>query len=339
MSAAISDPFLLSSYDVSKRFAPGQSAGASGKSAYNLYVTHHHSRTGQDGHATVAVHGDGVHILDVCLRVAQDGSSVRKTYVAIDTAPDVNSENRAKTIWMWSEPLSAESGGRSQKTSVVAPHILSRIYAPDNLPDRVVLLSPEGELSLADGDLKVLASQTYLHRPSSLRKSFVFEKSRLLPSLAAMLVVLFIAVDETTRIHVMSVSKESITVLLDESLPVGNNSIADISCSAEGYIAIVQRDGTLQSFALESFDKTLSLRRTSTSLRLHRFSFISQEAPTDRSASEISLLSLGASFVLLAGITTTHPPELTLLLWDLQYSVVLAVHSLPIPSSLSHTKE
>jgi len=76
-------------------------------------------------------------------------------------------------------------------------------------------------------------------------------------------------------------------------------------------------------------------------LQLARLSFISsttQQSASARATGAVSLLSLGSSFVLLAGITT-HAPELVLLLWDLQYSVVLASHSLPIPPYLSYNKE
>jgi hypothetical protein len=51
------------------------------------------------------------------------------------------------------------------------------------------------------------------------------------------------------------------------------------------------------------------------------------------------LLSLGSSHVLLAGITQNPTREITLLLWDLQYSVLLASQTLPIPSALSQSNE
>lgn len=51
------------------------------------------------------------------------------------------------------------------------------------------------------------------------------------------------------------------------------------------------------------------------------------------------MLSLGSSHVLLAGITQNPTREITLLLWDLQYSVLLASQTLPIPSALSQSNE
>lgn len=58
---------------------------------------------------------------------------------------------------------------------------------------------------------------------------------------------------------------------------------------------------------------------------------------------ETSLIPLNTSHVLLAGLTNFSSPEtkreLIILLWDLQYSVLLASHTLPVPSSLSQCKE
>ena len=64
MAAAVNDPFLLATYDVSTKFA-----GASTKHARQpaLFVSHHRAggKGTHEGCATVTVPGDGVHVLDV----------------------------------------------------------------------------------------------------------------------------------------------------------------------------------------------------------------------------------------------------------------------------------
>jgi hypothetical protein len=50
-----------------------------------------------------------------------------------------------------------------------------------------------------------------------------------------------------------------------------------------------------------------------------------------KSPSEISIAALGSSFVLLAGIAQKPSRELVLLIWDVQYGVVLAKHTLSTP--------
>lgn len=49
----------------------------------------------------------------------------------------------------------------------------------------------------------------------------------------------------------------------------------------------------------------------------------------------ICLLSLGSSLVLLAAISGTPSSEISILLWDLRYGVVLASQTIPIPPSLA----
>jgi hypothetical protein len=94
-----------------------------------------------------------------------------------------------------------------------------------------------------------------------------------------------------------------------------------------------------QLFQLPSIDGiSVDLSPHSDSIRLASLTFISPSQP-HRGRNEVSLLSLGSSHVLLAAISTASTPEIVLLLWDLQYSVLLASHTLPIPSNLSHSKD
>lgn len=96
------------------------------------------------------------------------------------------------------------------------------------------------------------------------------------------------------------------------------------------------RDGTWYSYRLEpKDDNTIEPTSISESFRLTGLSFISKVS----SSEEVSLLSLGSSHVLLSALTDTLAPEIVLLLWDLQYSVLLASQSLPIPSTLSQAKD
>ncbi len=51
--------------------------------------------------------------------------------------------------------------------------------------------------------------------------------------------------------------------------------------------------------------------------------------------SQVSLLPLGYSRILLSTITPSNPSDIQLLLWDLRYSVVLASASCPVPPSIA----
>lgn len=100
------------------------------------------------------------------------------------------------------------------------------------------------------------------------------------------------------------------------------------------------RSGKWLLFQLQTVASSLLLRPLPDSLHLTSLSFISSSTSASPFSSEISILSLNTSHVLLAGIASSPShPELVLLLWDLQYPVLLASQTLPIPSTLSRSKK
>ena len=50
-----------------------------------------------------------------------------------------------------------------------------------------------------------------------------------------------------------------------------------------------------------------------------------------------TIISVGSSFVLLAGMSGDDPPEVVLLLWDIQYQVVLATQKFALPSMVAYS--
>jgi hypothetical protein len=98
-------------------------------------------------------------------------------------------------------------------------------------------------------------------------------------------------------------------------------------------------DGVWNSFLLSSADQnSITASALPGPIQLASLSFVSSPQLL-RCQDEIATLSLGSSHVLLAGITSSPVPEIVLLLWDLQYSVLLSSNTLPIPSTLSYSKE
>lgn len=65
MSAAINEPFLLSSYGLSKSLPKG--TGELNRGSTYVFSTHGNGLKSVDGYATVTAQGDGVHVLDVSL--------------------------------------------------------------------------------------------------------------------------------------------------------------------------------------------------------------------------------------------------------------------------------
>lgn len=63
MSATINEPFLLSSYGLSKSLP--KNTGELNRSSTYVCSTHGNGLKNLDGYATVTAQGDGVHVLDV----------------------------------------------------------------------------------------------------------------------------------------------------------------------------------------------------------------------------------------------------------------------------------
>lgn len=101
---------------------------------------------------------------------------------------------------------------------------------------------------------------------------------------------------------------------------------------------MIAADGSWHSYQLSaSIDLELESPppQLSPSLALAGLSFLpipNSLAPTDRFS--VSIIALTSSYVLLAGISSPSQ-EIFFFLWDLQFSVLLASHSLHLPSSLS----
>lgn len=110
----------------------------------------------------------------------------------------------------------------------------------------------------------------------------------------------------------------------------------------------VARTGEWSIFQLEAPDYTTLSLTPRTPISLKTLSFIQNAAsltpstPLSPYHTELALLSLGSSHVLLSGVaisTSTGSPELVLLIWDLQYGVLLASHLFALPSSVTRSKK
>ena len=137
------------------------------------------------------------------------------------------------------------------------------------------------------------------------------------------------------------------------------DTISSISCSESGHLSILSgsselyltylateftpnsaRAGSWHSFQLELVDEATNLTIISEPIILTSLSALAPGAnvgPSTKFQNEITLLAIRSTFVLLAGVTRGPTREIIFLLWDLRYSVVLATHSIQIPSTLSQT--
>ncbi|KZV76037.1 hypothetical protein PENSPDRAFT_646585 [Peniophora sp. CONT] len=348
MSASVNEPFLLSSFELPKKASKSKRSSAS-----SIYVSHDGSV--KEGSATVAVHGDGVHVLDVselhisnsyslgpsttfaCSAVSrvveEHGVSVRKTYAVIASSSEVKKEAENRTIWLWREPLEGSSARADDKQAVVLSHDIVQLVAPPTSEDMLLALSNRGDVTVLDADLAVRHTEPHSSSGSKLVKSFVFATSKcsFLPAgrpPSQITVILFLAADNGLMVLGYTVG-EDIERVCEDELDVSTEDISDIAFSEPGLISVLHASRTIDTFQLQlSSPPPRTIRSLPSSIHLNESRLVADNA-------SCSMLSLHSSLVLLAALTSDSAPSVAILLLDLTYSVVLAEHTMSIPSSHS----
>ncbi|KAF7353680.1 hypothetical protein MVEN_01052900 [Mycena venus] len=354
MDASIGEPFHLASYGLAQRPQKSKAAAKSQRPSAHVFATHEKIASGsRDGYVTVTAQGDGVHVLDlstlhpvishtlgpstsfscpsVTLGVAEN---ICATYSAIASSTDLAADDCGRTVWMWRENLASPVGDRAsqKKKAAVMPHQISDIYACNGI---LLALSPAGDLTIVDTDLRIRGTVPPPSGNLTVSHSFVFsgESSPFLsgPPGSTALVLLGHSQDGTTSIRILNVSGDHEGREIGSAqIPVKSDQIASVSCSSSGYLSIMATDGCWNSFQIESKNAGINVYSAAQPLHLKSLTFIG------KSVGEISLVALNTSLVLLAAITSSPTRNIVLLVWDLQYSVLLASHVLAIPSTLSH---
>ncbi|KAJ6606417.1 hypothetical protein DFH09DRAFT_8080 [Mycena vulgaris] len=363
MDASIGEPFLLASYAVAQRLQKSKAAAKSQRMGASVYATHEKIASGSsDGYVTVTAQGDGVHVLDlstlhpvvshtlgpstsfscpsVSLSVLEGQQNICATYSAIASSADVTLEDSGRTIWVWRENLSSTIGDRAsqKKKAVVMPHPIFEIYPCHGLPQRLLVLSPAGDLTVVDADLKIRTTLPPSPTSVAVLHSFVFHRdsSFFLPGPPGSMAIVLLEHSQKakTRIRILDISSDDTAREIGcTKIPV-KADIASASCSSSGYLSVLTRDGSWNFFQIESKADTVSVYSAAQPLRLKSLSFTGNSSEASLGG-EVSVVALNTSLVLLAAITSS-PRNIVLLVWDLQYSVLLASHILAIPSTLSH---
>ncbi|KAH9045311.1 hypothetical protein EDB85DRAFT_2284235 [Lactarius pseudohatsudake] len=273
--------------------------------------------------------------------VTENGTRFRRIYAAVEQSSGVRTEDHGRVIWSWDEASERDGRAKEKKSSITAPHRVSRIYAPEDLPDYILLLSPGGDVTMMDIDLDTPKAEWRSNSKSILLTSFMFPKDSatfLPPHLVAPLATLVLVFSSTgiIQICVLSIYGDEIATVLNEETSV-DGTVIEASCSSSGYITCLQSDGQWRSFELHSTSpESLQLLPIPSPMRLSGLSFIEKSAGATTSTT-VSTLSLGSSFALICG-GLVQSQDLVVLLWDLRYSVVLASHRFPIPIDLTASK-
>ena len=190
------------------------------------------------------------------------------TYAVPETSPDLDSNEAGRTVWMWKRDLNGVASNlRKKHSAVVCPtsvillraiqhsyskmsHTVSRIYLPKNIPERLVLLSTNGDVSLTDVDLAFKSTLQSRNPKQVLLKSFLFKKRPspfithwTLPS-DGVVVLLIFDVDGCVCFEAVAIGEEdAIERIADFGLPSNTKivpkEIVGISYSDSGHLSIL----------------------------------------------------------------------------------------------------
>ncbi len=140
------------------------------------------------------------------------------------------------------------------------PHHISEIYPCNGVPQRLLVLSPTGDLTVVDADLGIRGTVPPPPSSVTLLQSFVFSRESspflLGPPGSTVLVLVEHSQDATTNIRILDVSvgegrdigntkipvKSDVrSILYYSSMSVDRQAqqIASVSCSSSGYLSIM----------------------------------------------------------------------------------------------------
>ncbi|KAG1756596.1 uncharacterized protein EDB91DRAFT_1093491 [Suillus paluster] len=353
MSSSIGEPFQVSSYPVPTKRTHE-------KVHHPTYVSYSYNFS---RHATVTVQAEGIHIVDLselhtvvshtcgsnvtfsgpassrC--TSEDGGRICTTYAVVSSAPEVAVKNRDRTVWIMKQKMSGGALGKSEKREIVMPHEVARIYSDDQTSN-ILLVSSTGDVSVADDELNIMSTLICAHEQNFLDVFFfpgascTFSPRENLPDT---MIVFCSSTDSTLLLSIVSVTGNDLTIIGRHQFSTCHavsgqktqQRVVALSCSPCGVLSYINESHTWAAYQLGLYSPSIALTQIGETLALAQLSRLDASS----FGSGICLLSLGSSLVLLATLNGTPTSEVSILLWDMRYGVVLASQAIPIPSSLA----
>ncbi|TEB32253.1 hypothetical protein FA13DRAFT_1791065 [Coprinellus micaceus] len=335
-TVSIEEPFQLSSYTSSYR-GKQKSTGSE-----HVFVNSVSSRS-KEGLVTVTAQADGVHLVDTsslhsvishtlgpstsfsCPAATLGVEGEYTTYAVVEASPDlVDQEEGGRIVWRWRDSLSPVSSEKQRDTRVIVPasERIHGLYTTSN-PSRILAATQAGRILVLDSSS--LEEKGSLSLAMDIHRVFLFQSSECSfackPSLTTLVTASFDG-SGFLNVHVVSLdSNDQLSQSAQFTLSHKGKAISDISCSSSGCFTVLCKDGSWGSYALS----TAQLRPLA---RPFKLAILSPET--------ISITALTSSHVLLAALPPDASPSVAhIQIWDLQYSVLLSSHSLPLPSVFS----
>ncbi|KAG8820938.1 hypothetical protein FRC17_009978 [Serendipita sp. 399] len=332
--ATLGEPLVLSRHDISPK-----------TKSTSRPLTASCSKGAKDEYASIGIGGEGISIIDLtslqpdaaallgpettfaCSPVSrtitdESGHPLRQTY-AVTESSSADSSSNVPIISYWTSSAALSSLEKHRTVTLEKP--VKALYAPHWQPASLIVASMDGDILSFDSRLEeATVPKKKQSSKRTLISSFIFDPSSSSlewkhkePKSSILLSVIQDAKRTSLRQTFVGSSIEH-----GEELSIQLGTIISASCESSSCISFFCKDGTLSSYLLDSHQGQLFASQLD-SLRIR--SFHNESA---------SLLCLGSTHILLAGVTR-DAGDIAILLWDVQYSVLLSEHRLPTPSNLS----
>ncbi|KAH7344102.1 hypothetical protein B0J17DRAFT_714240 [Rhizoctonia solani] len=264
---------------------------------------------------------------------------IQCTYAAASREGKKSGEG--KVLARWSRPV--ESTEQAPEYAQLKFNTrISRIHACAAVPDRVLVVHEDGEVSLVSSDLKTVTAQPPLGPTGRVLESWVYSTAEcgwVSSALGVVVVLLLVKEDEKAWLGVVAVTAgDTFSVVGSVELAgVAASGIMSASCSEAGFLSILQSTSVCETFELSSStsSSTRTLLATPLPNPLKLQGLVTTANNTlDLLSSPLSIHALKNSTVIIVGISSSSPSKLVLLMWDAQYSIPLAERTSALPSSL-----
>ncbi|CAE7208021.1 unnamed protein product [Rhizoctonia solani] len=347
MSASIQEPKSLGNF-------------ASGSGSKNKYPQVFISRDvpNQDG-LTVTVQDSGIRCIESSPG-AKDGpgffassskfhsaavtvihsDQIQCTYAAASREGKKSGEG--KTLARWSRPVE-NTDQAPEYAQLKFDTRISRMHACAALPDRVLVVHEDGGVSLVSSDLQTVATQPPIRPTCSVLESWVHsiaECGWISSALGVAVVSLLVKKDEKLWLNAAVVTPEN-TFSIIGSIELDGiiaSNIVGASCSEAGFLSVLQSTGVCETFELSSpistSARTLLASPLPNPLKLQGLITTTSGTSSGLPSSPLGIRALKDSILMIAGVSTSSPGKLILLMWDAQYSILLAERACALPSPL-----
>lgn len=335
--ATLGDAIALSKHDISTKV-----------SSKLPYLQASCSRETKGEFVTIGVTGEGISIIDLTsfqpeaaallgpevvfaaspasrTATSTEATSARYTY-AINQTSSSSSKPCDLSLWTSRESLTA----LEKQGSIRINDAVHALYAPEYMTDSVILVSTEGTVICCDSalqnarrmDLNKVAGELRLASIDDCSLCTFLPSQRQLHGARTALVTLLFQSHDTLILRLLQLRT---AVELDEqvAIPFPDSNILRASFDKDGCLALLDDKENLHSYMINYRHGKLS------ATPLDSLALRSIYTPS------ASILCLGSSHVLLVGVNQKKRDEMAVLLWDVQYSVLLAEQLLSIPSNLS----